>query len=74
VKELLSCNHVQKEAPDEDNPHIIKIIEIEGEREVEGPSLESKVFTVPIKVKKLNIGTNDNPKWPVSETTGMNKR
>jgi hypothetical protein len=29
---------------------------------VEGPSLESKVFTVPINVKKVNIGTNDNPK------------
>ena len=53
---------MQKEAPDEDNPHIIKIIEIEGEREVEGPSLESKVFFVPIKVKKVNIGTKNNPK------------
>jgi CTP:phosphocholine cytidylyltransferase-like protein len=29
---------------------------------VEGLSLESKVFVVPIKVKKVNIGTNDNPK------------
>jgi hypothetical protein len=29
---------------------------------VEGPSLESKVFVVPIKVNKVNIGTNDNPK------------
>jgi hypothetical protein len=29
---------------------------------VEGPSLELEVFTVPIKVKKVNIRTNDNPK------------
>jgi hypothetical protein len=29
---------------------------------VEGPSLESEVFIAPIKVKKINIGTNDNPK------------
>jgi hypothetical protein len=29
---------------------------------VEGLSLESKVFVVPIKMKKVNIGTNDNPK------------
>jgi hypothetical protein len=41
VKELLSCYHVQEEAPDEDDPCNIQIIEIEGEREVEGPSLES---------------------------------
>jgi hypothetical protein len=38
------------------------IIEVEGEREVEGPSLDSKVFVAPIKFKKVNIGTNDNPK------------
>jgi hypothetical protein len=29
---------------------------------VEGPSMKSKVFVAPIKVKKVNIGTNDNPK------------
>jgi hypothetical protein len=29
---------------------------------VEGPSLESEVFVAPIKVKKVNIGTTDNPK------------
>jgi hypothetical protein len=62
VKELLSCYHVEEEAPDEDDPHNIQITEIEGEREVEGPSLESKVFVAPIKVKKFNIGMNENPK------------
>jgi hypothetical protein len=29
---------------------------------VEGPSLESEAFVAPIKVKKFNIGMNDNPK------------
>jgi hypothetical protein len=29
---------------------------------VEGPPLESKVFVFPIKVKKVNIGTIENPK------------
>jgi hypothetical protein len=28
---------------------------------VEGPFLESKVFSTLIKVKKVNIGTTDNP-------------
>jgi hypothetical protein len=62
VKELLSCYHVEEEAPDEDDPLNIQITEIEGEREVEGPSMESKVFSPPIKVKKVNIGTLENPK------------
>jgi hypothetical protein len=41
IKELLSCYHVEEEAPDEDDPRNIQITELEGEREVEGPSLES---------------------------------
>ena len=53
---------MEEEAPDEDDLHNIQITYIEGEREVEGPYLESKVFVAPIKVKKFNIGTNDNPK------------
>jgi hypothetical protein len=59
---LLSCYHVEEEAPDEEYPCNIQITEIEGEREVEGPSLDSEVFAAPIKVYKFNIGTNDNRK------------
>jgi hypothetical protein len=62
VKELLSCYHVQEEVPDEDDPHDIQIEEVEGEREVEGPPLESEVIFALIKVKKVNIGTVENPK------------
>jgi hypothetical protein len=62
MKELLSCYHVQEEVPEEDDPRNIQITEIEGEREVEGPTLESEVFVVPIKVKKVNIEKTKNPK------------
>jgi hypothetical protein len=62
MEELSACYHVKEEAPNEDDPRNIQIIEIEEEREVEGPSLESEVFVVPVKVKKVNIGTIDNPK------------
>ena len=62
VKELLSCYHVEEEELDEDGPCNIHIVEVEGERKVEGPSLESEVFDVPIKMNKFNIGTTDNPK------------
>jgi hypothetical protein len=47
---------------DEDDPCNIHITKIEGEREVEGPSLESELFSAPFKVKKVNMGTTDNPK------------
>jgi hypothetical protein len=53
----LSCYQVQEEAPDEDDPHDIQIEEVKGEREVEGPPLELEVISVPINIKKVNIGT-----------------
>jgi hypothetical protein len=62
IKELLSCYHIQEEAPDEDDPCDIKIEEVEGERDVKGPSIESKVISTPIKVKNVNIGTAEHPK------------
>jgi hypothetical protein len=41
MKEILSCYHVQEETANEDDPCNIQIKKIEGEREMEGPSLES---------------------------------
>jgi hypothetical protein len=35
---------------------------VEGEREVEGPKLDSKDYAAPLKIKKVNIGTAENPK------------
>jgi hypothetical protein len=54
--------HVHEEAPKEYDLRNIQIKEAEGEREVEGRNLESKVITALIKVKKVNIGTVENPK------------
>jgi hypothetical protein len=62
VKHLLSCYHVEEEKPDEDDMCNIQITEIEGDREVEVPSMESELFFSPIKVNKVNIGMNYNPK------------
>jgi hypothetical protein len=61
-KDLLSSYHVQEEAPDEDDPSDIHIKEVEGERDVEGPPLELEVIPMPIKIKKVNIGTVEWPK------------
>jgi hypothetical protein len=62
IKEILSCYHVQEEAPNEDDPSDIHIEKVEGEREVEGPPWELEVIVASIKVKKVNIGTVENPK------------
>jgi hypothetical protein len=42
VKQLLHYYHVtEEEDPTKDNPRNIKIPEVEGEREVEGPKIDS---------------------------------
>ena len=53
---------MQEEAPDENDPRDIHIEELECEREVEGPPVESEVISASIKVKKINIGTMENSK------------
>jgi hypothetical protein len=58
----LSCYHVHDEAPNEHDPHDIQIKEVEGERDVEGPPIESEFIVVPIKVKKVNIKIAEQPK------------
>jgi hypothetical protein len=35
---------------------------VEGERELEGPWLESEYYAIPLNIKKANIGTKENPK------------
>jgi hypothetical protein len=35
---------------------------VEGEREIEGPKLDSEYCASPLNIKKVNIGTIDNPK------------
>jgi hypothetical protein len=58
----LSCYHVQDKALDEDDPCDIHIEEVEGKRDVEGPTIESKVISAPIKINKVNIETSEKPK------------
>jgi hypothetical protein len=62
VKDLMSCYHVQEKAPDEDDLRDIQIEEVEGERDVEGPPLESEVISMPITIQKDNIGIVEQPK------------
>jgi hypothetical protein len=60
VRQLIYFYHVAKEEdPIEENPHNIKITEVEGEREVEGPKLDSKYFFAPLKINKVNIGIEE---------------
>jgi hypothetical protein len=59
---LLHCYHIAEDDPTEENLYDIQITEVEGEREVEGPQLQSEAIVSPLKIKKVNIGTKEHPK------------
>jgi hypothetical protein len=63
IRQLLHCYHVTKEDdPAEENPCNIQIPEVEGEREVEGTKIDLEYYVAPLKIRKVNIGTVENPK------------
>ena len=61
--ELECYNFVEEPGDEDENPCIINIPESEGTREVDGPKLEIPAVTEPIKIKKINIGTETEPKF-----------
>ncbi len=64
MEHALECYNFAQEPGDEDeDPRNINIVELEGTREVEGPDLEIPAITEPLKIKKINIGTETEPKF-----------
>ena len=57
----MACYNLARD-PDVD-PTNIKIPKYESTREVEGSGISSDYFLEPLKIKKVNIGSSDNPKF-----------
>ena len=57
----MACYNLYK-GPDDD-PTNINILEAEGKREAEGSGMSSDQFLKPLKIKKVNIGSSNNPKF-----------
>lgn len=47
---------------EDDDPHNVNILKSEGSHDVQGPVLEIPEVTEKVKTKKVNIGTDTNPK------------
>ena len=47
----------------DDDPTNINIPELEGSHEVEESDIFNEQFIKPLKIKKVNIGSEDNPKF-----------
>jgi hypothetical protein len=53
---LQGCYNISVD--EDDDPKNVKITKIEGQRDVEGPGVELTFIGHPIKIKKVNIGTD----------------
>jgi hypothetical protein len=49
-------------ANEDDDPRNVKILETKGQRDIEGPGIELPFVGNPIKIKKVNIGIEQEPK------------
>jgi hypothetical protein len=63
VKKLLEFYNVTKEEYENEDPKNVQIHEIEGTCIVERLELASTMYTQPIKMKTVNIGTMESPKF-----------
>ena len=61
IQQWMACYNLDGE-PD-DGLTNINIPELEGMHKVEGSGISSDQFLKPLKIKKVNIGTSENPKF-----------
>jgi hypothetical protein len=59
-QKLQSCYNINVD--EDDDPRKVNIAETEGQRDVEGPRIELSFIGKPIKIKKVNIGTEETSK------------
>ena len=62
IQHWIECYNMMRE-PDDDDPLDVNILEYEGTHVVEGFGIFSDQFLNPLKVKKVNIGSPENPKF-----------
>jgi hypothetical protein len=59
-QKLQCCYNIN--ADEDDDLRNVNISETEGQRDIEGPGIELPFVAKPIKIKKVNIGTEKAPK------------
>ena len=63
ICELPEWYNVAKEEYGEEDHRKVQVLETEGEQAVEGPDIESAMYTHPINMWKVNIGMTKNPNF-----------
>ena len=59
---MMTCYNVSGEPDDEDNPRAVDILDSKESRDIRSPEGPGDKFKKPLKLKKVNIGTIEDPK------------
>jgi hypothetical protein len=60
---LYYYNVIEENQEEDEDPINVQILETEGDFIVEGPQLEYIMYAKPLRMRKVNIGTKDKPKF-----------
>ena len=63
LEQALACYNLAEEGEEDEDPHNINILESEGTHDVQGLELKVPDVAKPVKIKKVNIGTKEEPKF-----------
>ena len=63
LEEALECYNLAGEGEEDENPRNVNIPESEGTHDVQGPELKVPDVVKLVKIKKVNIGTKEEPKF-----------
>ena len=59
----MTCYNISGEPEDDDDIRNVNILESEGSRNVAAPEIPTDPMSQPLKIRKVNIGTEENPKF-----------
>ena len=63
MQSIMECYNMAGELGDDDELWNINIPETEGSRDVAAPDVPTDPMSQPLKIQKVNIGTEENPKF-----------
>ena len=63
MKSIMECYKISSEPEDDDKLRNITIPELEGSRNVAAIDIPTDPMSQPLKIRKVNIGTKENPKF-----------
>ena len=60
---MMTCYNLSREPEDDDELRNVNILESEGSRDVVAPDILTDSMSQPLKIRKVNIGSEENPKF-----------